>query len=84
VTSSAAKVVLSIIRQTGAGRPNTASPKRLCNQIEDGRLRALVVDAGVNHGVRRAAKWLQRAAGVEEDGIVGPRTLAAVNVIARS
>ena len=49
------------------------------NQIEDERLRALVVDSGVNHGVRRAAKWLQRAAGVADDGIVGPRTLAAVN-----
>jgi lysozyme family protein len=49
------------------------------DRIEDDLLRYLVVDAGVNHGVRLAAKWLQRAAGAVEDGVVGPKTLAAVN-----
>ena len=47
--------------------------------IRDRALRALVVDCGVNHGVRRAAQWLQEAAGAPVDGIVGPVTLAAVN-----
>lgn len=38
-----------------------------------------VFDASVNSGERQAAKWLQRAAGVEDDGVVGPVTLAAVS-----
>lgn len=35
-------------------------------------------DAGVNSGPAQGAKWLQRALGVEADGLVGPETLAAV------
>lgn len=35
-------------------------------------------DASVNHGLAGAAKLLQRAAGVADDGKVGPATLAAV------
>jgi len=46
--------------------------------IEDGRLAALVVDSGVQHGVDRASRWLQEAAGVAQDGIVGPITIKAV------
>ena len=49
------------------------------NQIEDERLRAQIVDAAVLHGPYRAARWLQRAAGVTIDGVVGPQTLRAVN-----
>ncbi|MNV37999.1 putative Peptidoglycan domain protein [compost metagenome] len=37
-----------------------------------------VFDAAVNHGTDQAAKFLQRAAGVADHGIVGPKTLAAV------
>lgn len=37
-----------------------------------------VFDAAVNHGTGQAAKFLQRAAGVVDDGIIGPKTLAAV------
>lgn len=37
-----------------------------------------VFDAAVNHGIGNALRWLQRAAGVADDGIVGPQTLAAV------
>lgn len=37
-----------------------------------------VADAAIMSGPARAAKWLQRAAGVPEDGIVGPQTLTAV------
>lgn len=41
------------------------------------RVAGVVFDAAVNHGVAGAAKQLQRAVGVEDDGIIGPRTLAA-------
>jgi lysozyme family protein len=36
-------------------------------------------DAAVNHGVRNAIKLLQRALGVDDDGIFGPKTQAALN-----
>ncbi len=36
------------------------------------------LDAAVNHGTENAVRWMQRAAGVADDGIVGPVTLAAV------
>lgn len=51
------------------------------DQISDERLRALVIDCGVNHGVGRAAKWLQAVAGVPEDGVLGPVTMEAVNAL---
>lgn len=37
-----------------------------------------VFDAAVNSGPRQAAKWLQRAVGVADDGAIGKMTLAAV------
>lgn len=40
-------------------------------------LRFHVFDAAVNSGHVQAIKWLQRAAGVKDDGIVGPMTLKA-------
>ena len=42
-------------------------------------LQALIVDAGVQHGPEDATRWLQEAAGVTADGVLGPVTLAAVN-----
>jgi lysozyme family protein len=48
-------------------------------KIADDNLFDLVVDTAVNNGRGRAALWLQRAAGVMEDGIIGPVTLARVN-----
>lgn len=36
-------------------------------------------DAAVNAGVGRSTRWLQQAAGVTDDGIIGPETLAALN-----
>ena len=47
------------------------------------KLRALVIDSAVNHGVNRATKWLQEALGVKPDGIVGPKTERAM-LIAQS
>ena len=38
----------------------------------------LVFDAAINSGPGRAAKWLQACVGVEPDGGIGPKTLAAV------
>jgi lysozyme family protein len=37
-----------------------------------------VFDAAVNSGPGRAAKWLQACVGVDQDGGIGPKTLAAV------
>lgn len=42
-------------------------------------LRFEVFDAAVNSGVQQGVRWLQRAAGVTDDGILGPMTLAAVH-----
>ena len=37
-----------------------------------------VFDAAVNSGPGRAVKWLQGCVGVDQDGGIGPKTLAAV------
>lgn len=37
-----------------------------------------LLDGAVNSGVRRATQWLQRAARVADDGILGPVSLAAI------
>lgn len=42
-------------------------------------VRYVVFDAAVNSGVGQSAKWLQRACGVVDDGVIGPKTLAAAN-----
>ena len=35
-------------------------------------------DAAVNHGMGNATRFLQRAVGVADDGVIGPMTVAAV------
>lgn len=47
------------------------------DRIRDAELFALVVDTGVLHRPRWAARWMQRGVGTVEDGIVGPKTLRA-------
>lgn len=42
-------------------------------------LRELIIDCGVNHGPRRATKWLQAAVGASQDGVLGPNTASRVN-----
>ena len=37
-----------------------------------------LTDAAYNHGNRQAVKFLQRAVGASDDGLIGPRTLSAV------
>ena len=36
-------------------------------------------DAGVNHGNAQAAKFLQRALSIADDGVIGAKTIAAVS-----
>lgn len=49
-----------------------------CDQLP-GRYAALHFDVAVNSGVGRAAKFLQRALGIEDDGVIGPVTLRKAN-----
>jgi lysozyme family protein len=42
-------------------------------------VRYIVFDGAVNSGVTQSAKWLQRACGVKDDGVVGPATIRAAN-----
>jgi lysozyme family protein len=37
-----------------------------------------VFDAAVNSGVAQSARWLQRAAMVRDDGVIGPITIKAL------
>lgn len=47
----------------------------------DGALAFQVFDAAVNHGIRRAIKLLQIAAGTQPDGNVGPVTITTVQAL---
>lgn len=52
--------------------------KAKCDLLPNG-LRFHVFDACVNSGISRGIKTLQQAAGVKDDGLIGPNTLAAVS-----
>lgn len=43
-----------------------------------GRLGAIHFDAAVNHGVRRAIKFLQLAVGASDDGVLGRETMKSL------
>lgn len=45
-------------------------------------VRYIVFDGAVNSGITQSAKWLQRACGVTDDGVVGPQTIRAANALA--
>lgn len=47
--------------------------------IDSLRVQYYVLDMGVNHGKREGVVTLQRALKIEEDGVLGPGTTAAVN-----
>ena len=47
--------------------------------ITDQQLANTVYDFGVNSGTSRAAKYLQQVLGVNQDGVVGPKTINAAN-----
>jgi lysozyme family protein len=44
-------------------------------------VRYIVFDGAVNSGVAQSAKWLQRACGVKDDGVVGPVTIRAASTL---
>ena len=44
------------------------------DKIPDPRVRAIVIDAGVNHGIGKATRLLQRALAVTDDGVLGSET----------
>ena len=44
-------------------------------------VRYAVFDAAVNSGVGTAVRWLQQAVGATPDGILGPKTLAALQEV---
>lgn len=55
--------------------------ERYFDQTNFGQVHSLVlpllIDCAVNHGRSRASKWFQKAVGAKQDGVVGPKTLAA-------
>lgn len=51
------------------------------DEIEHEWLREICFDAGVLFGPGRAARWLQQAADVGVDGVIGPVTLGKVNAM---
>jgi lysozyme family protein len=51
-----------------------------CDQLPPA-VRYPMFDAAVNSGLMQAVKWLQRAAKVEDDGVIGDQTLRAVALI---
>ena len=42
-------------------------------------IKMMLCDMGVNCGVETAKKYLQKAVGVEVDGVIGPKTIEALN-----
>ena len=44
-------------------------------------VRYAVFDAAVNSGPGQTIKWLQRSLGMLDDGIIGPKTIAAANAV---
>jgi lysozyme family protein len=53
--------------------------KPVCADDLPEQIRFDVFDAAVNSGRGNAVRWLQRAAGVADDGRIGPVTVAAVH-----
>lgn len=48
-----------------------------CDKLPSG-VDLIVFDGAVNSGPARARRWLQQAVGAKTDGVIGPKTLAAV------
>lgn len=49
------------------------------SQVNDQRVANWLFDKSVNMYITQAVKLMQRAAGVTGDGVLGPKTLAAIN-----
>lgn len=50
-------------------------------QLNDDALVEQLIDAGVNHGTKRARRLLQQALGVADDGVIGPVTIEAAKAL---
>lgn len=44
-------------------------------------IRLVMFDAAVNSGVGQAIRWLQRAVGATDDGVLGPKTMASLGAL---
>ena len=55
------------------------------DRIDGDRLPAsialLVFDAAINNGIGHAVRWLQQAASIAQDGVIGPETLQAIGSV---
>jgi lysozyme family protein len=47
--------------------------------LNDAQVAAYAIDFGINSGTLAARQYLQKAAGVTADGIIGPMTIAAID-----
>ena len=50
-----------------------------CDELPE-KLAFQLFDAGVNSGIRQAVTWVQRAVKADADGVLGPKTLAAIKL----
>lgn len=57
--------------------------KAKCDQLPIG-IDYVIFDMSVNHGVSRAAKFLQGVVGADQDGVIGSKTLAMVDKMEQS
>lgn len=48
-------------------------------EVRDERVKSLLFETAINLGVRQAVKLAQKVLGVKADGILGPKTLGALN-----
>lgn len=70
------------VKQLAASERDTIYRMRYWDLIKGDRLPPgvgyVVFDGAVNSGVSRSVRWLQRALGVNADGVLGPQTLLAI------
>lgn len=87
-------VTLNVARSYGYNGQMRSLPRDIAKEIYRGlywnrcraeempeAIRFDLFDTAVNSGVGQAVKLLQRAAGATDDGVIGPKTLAAVRAM---
>lgn len=85
-------ITVSVARHNGYNGPMRLMPVEVARGIYRKRfwdackceelppaIRYAIFDAAVNSGVTQSVKWLQRAARVKDDGVIGPKTIEAAN-----
>lgn len=50
-----------------------------CDKVNSDKIATLLFDQAVNRGPKTAARMLQKVCGVDDDGVIGPKTLAVIN-----